>query len=381
MVKLLRGIKRDVERILWAKAAGRCQFDGHNRLLYKSAVTNESLNLAEMAHIYAFSEAGPRGHGKLKAKPKKLNGINNLLLVCDSCHKKIDRNPGKYTAKLLKSWKEKHESRVRNVTGISPEKKRHVILYGANIGSENSPVNYDEAVSAMFPEAYPADDKPILLSTNSYNRDDGRSFWLAEAESLRNGFQTLLFPLTKDAENARFSIFALAPQPLLILLGSLLTDKISVETYQLQREPKTWKWQDSPKNFHFTVNRPDKTNGPPVLILSLSDNISKRRIHAPLGRKVTIWEVTIEKPQNDFLKSKVQLSEFRRCLRSLMVEIKKMHGQNALLSIFPAIPVSCAVELGRIRMPKADMPWMVYDHNNKLGGFQPALSIPEDDNE
>jgi hypothetical protein len=35
-----------------------------------------------------------------------------------------------------------------------------------------------------------------------------------------------------------------------------------------------------------------------------------------------------------------------------------------------------AVELGRVRMPKADSPWHVYDQVNARGGFIHALSIP-----
>ena len=60
-----RYVKRTVERELWARAAGHCQFDGCNRLLYKSPVTQERINISEKAHIYAFSEAGPRGRGPL----------------------------------------------------------------------------------------------------------------------------------------------------------------------------------------------------------------------------------------------------------------------------------------------------------------------------
>jgi len=49
----------------------------------------------------------------------------------------------------------------------------------------------------------------------------------------------------------------------------------------------------------------------------------------------------------------------------------------AMLHVFPAMPVSLAVELGRVRMPKADMPWLVYDQVNARGGFVRALTIPD----
>ena len=43
--------------------------------------------------------------------------------------------------------------------------------------------------------------------------------------------------------------------------------------------------------------------------------------------------------------------------------------------MFPAAPVSVAVELGRVLQPKADVPLRLYDQNNNLGGFVPALDI------
>jgi hypothetical protein len=45
------------------------------------------------------------------------------------------------------------------------------------------------------------------------------------------------------------------------------------------------------------------------------------------------------------------------------------------VKIFPAMPVSCAVELGRIRMPKADPPWTIFDQNNQQRRFIHALTI------
>jgi hypothetical protein len=86
--------------------------------------------------------------------------------------------------------------------------------------------------------------------------------------------------------------------------------------------------------------------------------------------------VTIPEPNNDFTKSREQLSELRTIVRKLLDRIKARHGQNTPLHIFPAASVSVAVELGRIRMPKADTPWRIYDQINARGGFVHALDIP-----
>ena len=51
------------------------------------------------------------------------------------------------------------------------------------------------------------------------------------------------------------------------------------------------------------------------------------------------------------------------------------HEQENEINIFPAAPVAISVEMGRIWMPKADVPLKVYDQNHKKNGFQYALTI------
>ena len=111
---------------VWGRAAARCEFNDCNRLLYKSPVTQEPVNLAEMAHIYSFSKDGPRGWGIFTRTPLALNDVGNLMLVCHDCHKKIDQDKtGKrYSADLLRRWKGKHEARVRIATACSRHSAR-----------------------------------------------------------------------------------------------------------------------------------------------------------------------------------------------------------------------------------------------------------------
>lgn len=370
-----RYIKREVERELWARAAGRCEFDGCNRLLYKSPVTQERVNISEKAHIYSFSEIGPRGHGVLS--DEELNEIANLFLVCHDCHKKIDQDKKgeRYSAALLKKWKAKHETRVRIATGIKANKRSHVILYGSRIGDENSPLQTAAAFDAMFPEWNPADDRSVNLSMASALDDSTKEFWIAQAAHLRKEFDRHIGVRIDEAQPNHFSVFAFASQPLLILLGSLFTDKVPAIVYQPHREPNTWKWQPHPDGCQFRVTEPVDQSGMPVLVFSLSAKIGTERIESVFGGKVSIWEVWIDQPHNDFLRSEAQLSMFRETMRKLMVKIKAVHPNVPNLKIFPAMPASCAVELGRVRMPKADVPWVIFDQNHKYQKFIETITI------
>ncbi|HYE19728.1 MAG TPA: SAVED domain-containing protein [Tepidisphaeraceae bacterium] len=376
-----RNIKIDVEREMWGRAAARCQFSDCNRLLYKHGVTQEPVNLAERAHIYSFSKRGPRGWGPFKFNRSGLNDVPNLMLVCHDCHKLIDddKEGERYSADLLKRWKAEHEARVRLTTGIPPTKRTHVVLYGSRVGDENSPLTMGAAFEALFPDWFPADDRPINLSMRSALDDGTAAFWAAEAAHLRKEFDRQVRPRIEDAAPNHFSVFALASQPLLIQLGALLTDKVPAVVYQPVREPTTWRRQPHPADFRFVVNRPADVTGPPAVLFALSDKVHHDRVCAAAGADASIWEVTSNDCHNDCLRSEAQLSEFRRAVRKLFVDLRAAHPAATAIRIFPVMPAACAVELGRVRMPKADLPWIVYDHHNKQSAFTERLTIGASD--
>jgi hypothetical protein len=372
-----RKIKPAVERILWGRSAARCEFSGCNKPLWKSSVTQESVNIAQKAHIYAFSEHGARGNRGVPTSA--LNNFENLMLVCHECHQKIDKDKdgGRYSAGLLRQWKAEHERRIEIVTGVDPSKKSHVLLYGANIGDHGSPLNFAEAAHAMFPRSYPADDKLIRLGmVNSAFVDRNPKYWDVEREHLTRWFNVRVKERVVLGEVSHLSVFALAPQPLLILLGTLMIDITNAEVFQRHREPQTWTWPSKGRPLKFEIQEPPSFKGPPALALGLSASITDDRVIRVLGGDAAIWRVGVANPHNDLFKSRGHLSTFRATIRPLLDRIKAQHGQTTTLHVFPAMGVAPAVELGRVRMPKAHMPWMIYDQVNSLGGFIPAFSIP-----
>jgi len=377
--EVTRYIKREVERELWARAAGRCQFNGCNRILYRSPITQERVNISEKAHIYSFSEDGPRGWGPFKKKLQSLNDVGNLMLMCHDCHKTIDQDKdgSKYSGSLLQQWKKEHEHRVITVTGIAANRKSHVVFYGSNIGEQRSPLQQEDAMEAMFPERYPASENSVCLSMSCSHEDKTTAFWESESAHLKRVFDQKVLPLIESDLTKHFSLFSLAPIPLLIQLGVLFTDKISVETYQPIREPKGWHWQEFPEGFEFIIRKPEKVDAAPVLVISLSDIINHERIRTVLGEQVSVWELTVPEEHigNDNIRNSAQLSMMRSIIRKLMVLIKNVHGSTTPLSVFPAMAVSCSIEMGRARMPKADMPWIIYDQNNKEKKFIKAITI------
>lgn len=372
--EVTRYISTRTSSLLWGRSAGRCQFDGCNRPLWKSLVTQERMNAAERAHIYSYGDDGPRGHEGLDEST--LNDHENLMLVCHQCHELIDqdRHGKKYSAGLLLGWKRAHEARMELVTGIIPNKRSNVVLYGANIGQHSAPLSREATLPALFPSKYPASDVPIELGMhNSSWRDRDPEFWRLEDVNLIRQYESKVQAALATGDVSHLSVFGLAPQPLLIRLGTLLTDIVDVDVYPLLREPKGWGWDDTAAELDYCVT-PPSGRGAPALVLSLSGTIVPERVERALGSPVSVWHVSLAQPHNDALRSRQHGRKLRETLRKLLDEIKAAH-EGQPLSIFPAMSVAAAVELGRVRMPKADMPWRIYDEVSALGGFVQALEI------
>ena len=306
------------------------------------------------------------------------------MLVCHGCHRKLDKDKdgGRYAAQLLQQWKQSHERRVETATAIGTDKHSHILLYGANIGAHSTPLSYRHTAPALFPYRYPASDAPIQLSTvNSSFIDKDAEFWAVEAKNLARKMQQRVRERIATGDIDHLSVFALAPQPLLILLGTMLGDIIPSDVYQLHREPAGWAWpQTTMETPTFEIGRPDRKVGPPALVLALSGTVATDRIIAVAGESASLWTISVPMPHNDVIKTREQLRQFRSVARLVFDEIKAVHGQKSLLHVFPVAAVSVAVEFGRVRMPKADMPWRIYDQVSGRKGFVAAVDVPFGDN-
>ena len=367
-------IKEHKRCMLWGRAAGRCELC--NLPVSWNPQTKEDVNIAEAAHIIGLSKDGPRGEDELSEELAE--NLTNLMLMCRVCHKTIDTNESQYPVERLRGLKRAHEERVERVTAIGQELGSHILLYGANVGDHNPHLSYNKTAPALVPDnRYPACRTPITLSmVNSTFRDCTEDFWRIESQHLAAIVSQRVKPRLGQGDIEHLSVFAVAPQPLLVLLGYLLGDlNYAARVYQLHREPPGWIWQDHPDGFGYRISRPSKATGQPALVLAFSASVDDDRVFNKVGNDAAIWRIAVPNANNDFLKSAKQLRQFRELIRPLLDEIKDQYPAGTTLNVFPAAPVSVCVELGRAIQPKAHMPLQLWDQNNDLGGFVRALTI------
>lgn len=372
-------IPQKVQSALWARAGGRCQYRGCNDDLIGDLISGrEDGTFGFIAHIVADSADGPRGEPQRSALLAR--ALENLMLMCARHHKLIDvDDEAGHPEALLIAMKAEHESRVQVVTAIDYDRASHVIRFGASIGENEALVSTRAIFMAMPPDHHPATGQTIDLEmVGCAYRDDEPAYWTFQRDNLRRQFEAKVRGRVERQEIRHLSVFALAPQPLLVELGRLLCDIVPAAVRQRHREPATWAWQPDQPRIAFQTSEPtEKKAGPIALKMGISATLTDERVTQVLGPETTIWSVTADNPHNDILRSPEDQAAFRRLLRRLLDRIKALHGEGQMIHVFPALPASLAVDFGRVWMPKSDLAMTIYD-NNRTAGFVPAITLGGD---
>jgi hypothetical protein len=368
-------IPEKIKNQLLIKSGGRCQYKGCNESLYQDLITNKFFNMSYFAHIIADEPKGPRGC--VKRSKLLAQDLSNLMLMCDKHHRLIDKiDVDGHPEKLLLTWKEEHEKRIEVVTGIKENHHSHIVTYKANVGMHSPTFDFKYLTPYLLPEYYPAQISTIDLGlSDSPFRDKDEIFWKAELNALETNFAGRIETLLRQNQINHISLFAFAPMPLLIKLGTLINDIHNVEIHQPIRNPKTWNLSSDKITTRYKIIEPKELCPTVALNISLSADIDNSRITNIIGNQCSIFTLTIDKPYNDFLQSKEQLNEFSKIIKVLFNQIKLKYNNKTILHIFPAMPIATAIELGRSWMLKADMPLAIYDENKLNDGFFKTLEI------
>lgn len=369
-------IPQSTIKILWAKSAGRCEFEGCGECLYLDSLTNMKGNFANVAHIVSWTQTGPRGRNNYEGDQTSEEA--NLMLMCNKHHHLIDvEKVGEYSEERLKQMKKAFEEDTQMKIGIPSNRKTIVVTYTAKIGENLPVIGEDDVTDALWTNyRYPDQSTFIEIGGNdTYILDKEEKYWENEDENLIRTFKDRVKGYKSRYGTTHYSIFAIAPMPLLVRLGTLINDISSADIYQKHREPQaSWKWGNS-NNLDFHLKAPEKKDGEPVLVFAISASAIINRIEAKNADKSqSIWIITVDNPNNDIITSQNQLSSFRSIVRQSLDTIRKASSKQHL-HVYMAMPVSCAIEFGRCWMPKADMDLWLHDFNTANGEDSLAIKI------
>ncbi len=102
------------QRRLFAASAGYCQNPGCANGLFVDAA-GQSIHIAEMAHVFAASDGGPRAKPDLSQEER--GTFENLVLLCANCHTMVDKAPDAFPDTMMLGWKREHANKLLGLFG------------------------------------------------------------------------------------------------------------------------------------------------------------------------------------------------------------------------------------------------------------------------
>ena len=140
------------QRRLFASSGGYCQNPSCSQLLFEDT-GNKRFHIAELAHVFAAQDDGPRANPELSEEER--GAFENLIVLCANCHTAIDKAPEDFPDSMLKRWKRGHEQKLLELFGTHKWDDRESIrdiverllvenrtvfdMYGPNIEEAQNP--------------------------------------------------------------------------------------------------------------------------------------------------------------------------------------------------------------------------------------------------
>lgn len=380
-VALVRNANANAQKALVAMSAGRCEFPGCNTFLFEHPLTKDRGNYGENAHIVAFKEGAARGRDR--ARPVDINSIDNLMLLCQSCHKMIDDNPARYPRDFLVVAKETHERRVRALTELGPELRTNVLVLKSRIGERVTEVGQQEVADALRPR-YPASTSFTQIDLSQLGDEKDPGYYPMAERLIGQRIAAMYAAQDVFGEVKHLSVFGLAPMPLLVELGATLSNTVQTDFFQCHRDrDDRWTWHtDGPTVSYATSVVRSGTNPAKVAVtLSLSGTIDASTLPGVIGGAYTVYDLTLEGalPNPTSLRTRRNLDDFRAAYRALIARITRENPAARELHLFPAVPAPAAIVLGFDLLPKVHPALIVHDFDKRVGGFTERIRVNRND--
>ncbi|SEO90339.1 hypothetical protein SAMN04488134_11647 [Amphibacillus marinus] len=353
---------------LWVACGGVCSFEGCNkRLIERSG--GDLTNVGIGAHIIGHAKGSAR-HNFMEQygyTQETLEDITNLMLMCSYHSKYIDdkHTRDNFPPDMLFEMKKKHEERVASWS--ETKKKKSIALIHKRLGG---PV-FDFEIEGETPHILldAVEDQEIFNDFTNQGWTDGKE---RNKELFRNFSRKI-----KDRKADVGEIFPLSPIPLLVHLGSLLTDTVPISTYQYNREDGLWVSSNPGLNKDISLACSIETNGLPHLAVSVSVSgiVKIDSIQEVLGEEFDTLSFEINEPGLKRVLYKEDVSNIQARIKN---EIENLLQRNDYekIHLFYAGPAGLAIEIGRGINTNIWSEVCLYQYNNRMKPkYQYALSI------
>ncbi len=334
-------LKKYDELTLWLKSGGMCAYPGCYRNLIFDDIT-EKVCIADKAHIIPHSSDGPRGNesGDYNMSKDEVDSIDNLILFCKIHHKVIDSNPDKYPAADLYKLKKQHEDWVEQ--RLSKSNKSIAVIHKTK-GDPIDTIALSEELGAIIMDSVIFQEKYDDLTPEQW-----------ESAKIKNEeFYKFIIETKKKYEGVSCNIFPLSHIPLLIHLGSLISDTLPVYVHQYDRNSQKWvrdcaSSQEKQEDIGLLCKYENRNNKQLIVSVGISSPIDKADIDEIISTSQNSFlEITVQDAKIDRVLYFEHIEEIKKIFKHQIEEFLKVNRIITEIHLFYAGPAGLAIELGR----------------------------------
>lgn len=101
-------ISSRTQRLLLSRSGGYCM--RCNADLFRLFEDGSVTSVEELAHVIAQSDTGPRSEADLEKSQR--DEYDNILVLCPTCHREIDKAHEQFPVEVLMQWKADHVAKL-----------------------------------------------------------------------------------------------------------------------------------------------------------------------------------------------------------------------------------------------------------------------------
>ncbi|WP_105979199.1 SAVED domain-containing protein [Bacillus paralicheniformis] len=363
-----RPLKKMEETYLWVACGGVCSFEGCNKRLMESS-SGDLTNAGIKAHIIGHAENSAR-HEYMEAydyTQETLEDISNLMLMCYYHSKLIDdeHTRDQFPPDRLFKMKKEHEEKVSSWS--YDRKKKSIALIHKRMGGPISDIEFDN-------------EAPYILLDAVEDQTEFNDFTLEGWERGKKSNEELYGQFLrkikeKDADVGE--VFPLSPIPLLIHLGSLLTDTVPYSIYQFNRETQLWVSDNSGvnKDFTLTVSQDIRDCEDLAILVSVSGVVKLKSVEETLGKDFDFISFEVNDPGLKRILYKEDVVNIQSKIKEDVEKLFQKYDYEKI-HLFYAGPAGLAIEIGRGINPNIWSAVCLYQYNNRTKPkYQYAFTI------
>lgn len=378
-------------------AAWRCQFEGCGEDLRQHLTPSMSGNYGYFAHIVASSKEGPRGNEQSEALA---DDSNNIMLLCDKCHRLIDRvAPHEYDAETLRTMLERNIQEVNRLLNCLKMPDVEMVVIGGRIEGQGFRFDSRVAEEAMWLRKIKSTNPTefFLNSTLYFSASNNSNYWANAFELLKSTdiskLKSFLRGTGRNGELKPLAIFPLHGTSILILSGRLIGDSSSIHLFQFHRQQtegkgKQWAWPDnvqepSPDKFKIQILKDNSQMcSEAILLVNLTARVPLEDLPEQLfdkdGLRVPAMELTIDNCSFKAISHPKDLELLGNAIdvvyRQIQDEwrIRKVH-------LFVIAPTTACIRIGQKMQARHHADFLLYEREPRvdgvLGKFKPTIQI------